>query len=149
MKGISADAWGRKAACSGIAWTESDAIFFPQGETDEQVAVAREKFCDRCPISTDCLNEALGTGQPGIFAGTSTDARKKLRRTRHRVKCPLCLAREVVWLEEATGYDSELCLACGVSWATDARPKEAAPEKPKEEAVPRDARSGRILRAAA
>jgi hypothetical protein len=146
MPKISAEVWGRQAACAGISWTESDEIFFPTSENPEAVARARESFCDRCPLLTDCLNDALDSDKPGLWAGTSTDSRRKLRRTRHRVKCPLCQAREVIGVQEATGYDSELCLACGVSWASDARPPEQDPKEPaKPGAVAHDARTGRVL----
>jgi hypothetical protein len=152
MTRIAAEIWSRSAACAGITWQESDKVFFPVSENQDAVAKARSLFCDRCPLMTDCLNDALASDRTGLWAGTTADSRRKLRRTRHRAKCPLCLATQVVTLEETTGYDSELCLACGVSWATDARPADRSPTvleaEQKVSGVVRDARSGRVLSAA-
>jgi hypothetical protein len=70
-------------------------------------------YCDRCSVLTECLNAALKNGEIGVWGGTSTWQRIQMKRKRKRQTCPSCESTDLV-------YDNtiELCLACGVSWAT-------------------------------
>jgi WhiB family transcriptional regulator, redox-sensing transcriptional regulator len=73
------------------AWTERGAcrepgvdpeLFFPVSESGpgtRQVAAARQ-FCARCPVTAQCLDWALRTGEPaGIWGGATTEERRHMR----------------------------------------------------------------------
>ena len=72
--------WLRSAACVG----EDPELFFPVGTTGpalRDVADAK-RVCARCPVSADCLDFALGSGQTtGVWGGTGEDERADLLRT--------------------------------------------------------------------
>ena len=54
------------------------------GPTDEQIARARQ-VCALCPVSAECLEAALEAPQNphGVWAGTTEDERRPIRRERH------------------------------------------------------------------
>lgn len=64
--------WVDDAACVG---SEPD-LFFPDGGTSP-AAVAT---CRRCPVVDDCLSYALNSAVDGIWGGTTTKQRIRLRR---------------------------------------------------------------------
>lgn len=99
--------WHDKAACKGTY----DPVFFPLTETDQAVAYVRDAYCNTCPVRVDCLNDANRTRSYGVWAGTSSELRAKLRKSRHRSKCPGCEERQVVKIP-----GSQICLSCGLSW---------------------------------
>ncbi|MFI7498655.1 WhiB family transcriptional regulator [Streptomyces sp. NPDC049687] len=72
--------WLRSAACVG----EDPELFFPVGTTGpalRDVADAK-RVCARCPVTTDCLAFALGSGQTsGVWGGTGEGERAELLRT--------------------------------------------------------------------
>lgn len=78
MKTNTAKNWLSRAACFGMPV----AIFFPEQHDTEKVRKAKA-ICAQCPVSDDCLEEALATPQEddlfGIYAGTSPKARRRLR----------------------------------------------------------------------
>lgn len=76
--------WFDQAACQSYAermgGPARDRIFFPaRGETTTKA----RQICAECPVSDQCLEWALVTGQKyGVWAGTSERQRRVLRRER-------------------------------------------------------------------
>ena len=67
-----------RAACRGLDPAFAIATFFPeQGASAE----AARGFCDSCPVRRECLAYALAAEDlHGVWAGTSSRQRKRLRR---------------------------------------------------------------------
>jgi len=142
--------WPERAVCKGMEQNESEELFFPAKESAENVAKIRERFCNLCPVFAECLADAIRSGGQGLWAGTSTDDRNKLRRVRARAKCPVCKSPAVIPLADTTGegsalFHSELCTACSVSWPTDRRPDEVQDTEQPDVFHIRDARTGRVV----
>lgn len=73
-----------RAACRG----EDPELFFPLGwgaNYEGQVAEAKA-VCARCPISRQCLDQALEWNAEGVWGGTTDDERRGLRRGRRRAQ---------------------------------------------------------------
>lgn len=104
--------WQDSAACNGL----NDDTFFPLSETEEYARVIGEKYCDRCPVRAECLSDGVLTRSRGVWAGTTSDLRAKLRKSRSRVKCVSCGQRQIVRVD-----GSQICLGCAISWPS---PKE-------------------------
>jgi WhiB family redox-sensing transcriptional regulator len=72
--------WLLRAACVGA---DPD-LFFPVGSTGpalEEIAAAK-RVCARCPVISECLAWALGSGQTsGVWGGTCEEERAALLRT--------------------------------------------------------------------
>lgn len=102
-------AWQDRAACDGRAEVD----FFPESRGGEEHFAPKleERFCRTCPVRVQCLHSAIEQQDYGIWAGTTTQQRRKLMRVRERVKCPLCENRTLV-----PSDDIDICLACGTSW---------------------------------
>lgn len=47
-----------------------------------------KKICQRCPYIEECFAYALATNQEGIWGGTTTNERNKIRRAKLRQKYP-------------------------------------------------------------
>jgi WhiB family transcriptional regulator, redox-sensing transcriptional regulator len=77
--------WRHRAICRD----EDPELFFPVGNSGPallQIAEAKA-VCGRCPVSNDCLNWALETGQDaGVWGGLSEDERRSLKRRRARAR---------------------------------------------------------------
>jgi WhiB family transcriptional regulator, redox-sensing transcriptional regulator len=74
--------WQAHAACVGISTEE----FFPAGSSGaalDQLARAKA-ICALCPVTKQCLEYALDTGQHGVWGGMSEDERHTERRRRQR-----------------------------------------------------------------
>ncbi|MGV9254277.1 WhiB family transcriptional regulator [Streptomyces sp. NPDC003697] len=72
--------WLRSAACVG----EDPELFFPVGTIGPAVQDidAAKRICARCPVITECLAFALGSGQTaGVWGGTCEEERLALLRT--------------------------------------------------------------------
>ena len=68
----SAPEWQEGALC---AQTDPE-VFFPEKGGSVQAA---KRICWRCDVRTDCLQYALGTGEPfGIWGGLTGPERRKL-----------------------------------------------------------------------
>jgi hypothetical protein len=66
-----------QAACNGVDVN----LFFPDSAVQEQSIVkAMERMCNECPIYKQCLNYALHVKVDGIWAATSPNTRKAMRR---------------------------------------------------------------------
>jgi WhiB family transcriptional regulator, redox-sensing transcriptional regulator len=70
--------WRHRAACRGA---DPD-IWFPistEGPSQSQVAYAKS-FCERCPVTTECLNWALSIGVDyGVWGGHTAEERRAFR----------------------------------------------------------------------
>lgn len=71
--------WRIKAACRGM----SPSMFVVErgGDTSEAKAI-----CVTCPVTTECLNDAVTTGDLGIRGGTSERDRRRIRAGRAKQK---------------------------------------------------------------
>lgn len=75
-----ADLWRKEALCIGLPLT----TFFPESAESNLPA---KKICQECPVRIDCLDYAIATTQDfGIWAGTTSEERKKIRRMVNRGK---------------------------------------------------------------
>lgn len=93
-------------------------LFFPRDEMRGQDHLLARDYCNRCPVRFQCLAYALHNREEGIWGGTSTDERYRLRKNRSRAHCPVCSAAEVA--RDETGQSPwEVCIACGSSWKAD------------------------------
>lgn len=112
--------WQAHSACRPDRLAAADIspdIFFPYLETAAILANLRERFCNLCPVTSQCLDQAQAIQASGIWAGMTTAERRAMGRRRTRVKCPVCSAGE-----PATVDGVQVCAACGSSWEPD-RPR--------------------------
>jgi WhiB family transcriptional regulator, redox-sensing transcriptional regulator len=75
--------WRHRAACRD----EDPELFFPVGTSGPALLqIAEAKIaCRRCPVSTECLNWALASGQDtGVWGGMSEDERRAVKRRNAR-----------------------------------------------------------------
>lgn len=72
--------WMKEANCRGL---DPD-LFFPERGESIEPAVA---VCRECLVGAECLKYAidLGYNEPGIYAGTSLNERRRIMRRRRRV----------------------------------------------------------------
>ncbi|MER6128021.1 WhiB family transcriptional regulator [Streptomyces sp. NPDC001795] len=71
--------WLRYAACVG----EDPELFFPVGTTGPAIeeTAAAKRVCRRCPVTAECLDWALNSGQTaGVWGGTGEQERAELLR---------------------------------------------------------------------
>ena len=116
--------WIHRARCHQLEPDEADLMFFPPRENEAAAEAAGRIACNLCPVAADCLRYALVHRTTGVWAGTTTDARTRMLKTRTRVKCPVCHALEpVVRIENRSGRQVawQICLHCGASWQADRR----------------------------
>jgi WhiB family redox-sensing transcriptional regulator len=75
--------WRHRASCRD----EDPELFFPVGTGGpalRQLAEAKT-VCRRCPVTAECLQEALGNGSDwGVWGGTSEDERRRTSRAARR-----------------------------------------------------------------
>jgi WhiB family redox-sensing transcriptional regulator len=78
--------WRHSALCRD----EDPELFFPIGSSGPallQVDSAKA-VCQRCPVTSSCLQWALDSGQDaGVWGGMSEDERRALKR--HTIRTPL------------------------------------------------------------
>ena len=111
--------WQTRAACRD---TDPE-LFFPPSENDTSAIVAAHlaavrPVCGACPVSTECLREALDTGQDhGLWAATTPTERRAIRRQRLAGTPdpvadgePMCPACDLLFALPAV--DGELCSTC-------------------------------------
>ncbi|MBV9142306.1 MAG: WhiB family transcriptional regulator [Pseudonocardiales bacterium] len=75
--------WRHRAACRD----EDPELFFPVGTSGPALLQITEAkaVCRRCPVSAECLNWALASGQDaGVWGGMSEDERRALKRRNAR-----------------------------------------------------------------
>jgi Transcription factor WhiB len=105
--------WRERAACGEV---DPD-TFTPTVETPNGLAQVNARFCNACPVRSNCLNSALINNDFGYWGGTDTAQRRALRRVRNRAKCPLCTGGNLV-----VTSTHEVCVSCGASWKSGLRP---------------------------
>ena len=113
--------WLDRAICD-----EDEFDFTPPTETLAGLEVA-QRWCNICPVREECLMTAMRNGWQGYWGGTMTADRRKLKALKYRAKCPCCLSVNVV-----TVSTSQVCIACGRSWAVARAPVPAEPKRPSE-----------------
>ncbi|KUO19410.1 WhiB family transcriptional regulator [Streptomyces dysideae] len=72
--------WLRRAACVGA----DPELFFPVGTKGPALRdiAAAKRICARCPVTVQCLDFALDSGQAsGVWGGTCEEERVELLRT--------------------------------------------------------------------
>lgn len=63
-------AWQLNAACRG----QPTDLFFPsRGESNDEA----KAICRQCPVTSQCLAQALELGEMGVWAGLSERARRR------------------------------------------------------------------------
>lgn len=73
--------WRHDAACKEL---DTD-LFFPEQGASRRRIQAAKNVCRVCPVSTECLDYALGTGSHGgIWGGMVERERQKVRRRRSK-----------------------------------------------------------------
>ena len=55
-------------------------IFFPEDEEDRIQSLLAKSICSTCAVQSQCLTLALDERLEGIWGGTTTEERRKLRR---------------------------------------------------------------------
>lgn len=77
--------WRHEAECRN----EDPELFFPVGNTGPALVQIEEAkaVCRRCPVSAQCLEWALQSGQDsGVWGGLSEDELRAMRRRMNRVR---------------------------------------------------------------
>lgn len=99
--------WHHRAACRSSRRGRIDPeLFFPLGTEPDREAKAKQ-VCARCPVTQDCLEEALDNNlYDGVWGGLNPDERRKLKR-RVRTK-----ALAEVPPEERPVADEKYCRVC-------------------------------------
>lgn len=67
--------WMKNAPCEGHGH-----LFFE--ESRPTVVSRARKLCEQCAFSTQCLEHAIRNNEVGVWAGLTTNQRKKLVRSR-------------------------------------------------------------------
>jgi len=67
--------WHKNAVCIGVPYAE----FFPERGGNGASITAIRRYCNRCPVRTDCLDYAMSCGPmlTGIWGGTTQNWRRK------------------------------------------------------------------------
>lgn len=113
--------WMADAGCRG-----ADFEFVPTTETYDGLASALT-WCNVCPVREECLLTAMKNGWSGYWGGTMTAERARLKAPKHRVKCPLCKAVNLIKVDT-----SQVCVACGRSWPVGPSPAVHREKRPSE-----------------
>lgn len=99
--------WQVGARCRGL-W---DIFIDDVDDNARRPSAEVEAICSSCPVKTECLDYALERKPSGVWGGTTEYQRRQLLAGKERVFCPGCGSSEVF-----DHGDSEICLACGISW---------------------------------
>lgn len=110
-------------------------LFFPANEDEGAKQEEAKRLCSACPAQSQCFMKAMEMRYEGIWGGTSTAERQKLRKNRSRAHCPKCQSIDVARVTR-DGSNFEVCISCGVSWRAD------ADQVPHTGARPADGRVG-------
>ena len=66
--------WMKEAACRDV----DTSVFFAKQPKDRLVDAAK-RICAGCEVNRQCLNFAIATRAVGVWGGTTTEERRKLR----------------------------------------------------------------------
>ena len=76
VSAVTPPAWHERAACRGM----DVEVFFPEAGGQLQ-AEAAKRVCARCPVTAECLADALKSGLAhGVWGGMSARERKRMTR---------------------------------------------------------------------
>ena len=86
--------WRESAACAGV----DPEMFFPGtgGNRHMDTYAEARRVCARCPVTLQCLEDALAHEEWGMRGGLTPDEQHQLRKDRQRVKADLGKATECV-----------------------------------------------------
>jgi WhiB family transcriptional regulator, redox-sensing transcriptional regulator len=115
-------AWMQAGSCHG----QPLALFYPDPPLHTGIGLDAAKLCYQCPVQAECLNWALVRDEWGTWGGTSVQDRKALRRGIVRKMCPACGNRR----PQGDG-ETQVCMACGLSWTVRQRRANTEPESPR------------------
>lgn len=73
--------WYRHAACAGA---DPD-LFFADSRREPRLVAQAKTFCGGCLAATHCLAYALEHGMDGVWGGTTTRERRRMRRPSNRI----------------------------------------------------------------
>lgn len=79
------------ASCWGI---ETD-FFFPEANTVTEENRQAKKICNGCIVKQDCLTYALHYKVSGIWGGTSTKERERIRKQLNIIAKPITNERHI------------------------------------------------------
>lgn len=107
-------AWKLRGACIDA----NPEIFFPSegghgSSYLKRLELVAKAYCHACPVSGNCLDEALLNDEFGVWGGTTRKERVRLKRRASRVFCTRCRSKNI-----RQSGDGEICLFCGLSWAS-------------------------------
>ena len=68
--------WTRDAACADVAVS----AFYPEKQDARAVIQAARAICATCPVAGPCLQWALDHDEAGVWAGTTEEQRRQMRR---------------------------------------------------------------------
>lgn len=66
--------WVEDAACYGMGWD----LFFPDRPDSKKAIEKAKKVCAGCPVKAQCLDYAIETDSPGIWAGLGPRQRRTI-----------------------------------------------------------------------
>ncbi len=72
------EGWKSFGACSGV----DPNIFYPIEERNEEKVERAKAYCGLCAVQNTCLEYALANKEYGIWGGTTTKERGRIRRQR-------------------------------------------------------------------
>lgn len=96
--------------------------WYPADESKGIKQARARALCGVCPVRVHCRERAMEMREEGIWGGTSTAERQKLRKNRSRAKCPVCVSLDVARVEDDGRVPTETCMSCGASWKADTEP---------------------------
>lgn len=104
--------WRLQSACRNV---DPDLFFPPDDEREGLNRTRREQrakaVCWECPVSGNCLNQALERSEQGVWGGLSEEERKSVKRRGSRARCVRCGSPDKAAVE-----GGQICLYCGLSW---------------------------------
>ncbi len=87
--------WGDlpMAWIAGRACTPADLdLFFSDNDPSRLKArfaeLEAKAICQRCPVQVDCLEHAIAVGEHGIWGGTTSEERRKMKKAGSRRRVP-------------------------------------------------------------
>ena len=67
----------------GVECSQLPEVFFPEDEPDlylrKKLVVVAKQVCNDCPVRLRCFDYALSAHMIGVWGGTTTEERQKLR----------------------------------------------------------------------
>lgn len=106
--------WQDQARCLELG-KDTEMFFSEDEERPSRERTTREELakavCTPCPVKQACLQAALDGDEVGVWGGTDTQQRRKMRRRGARRSCARCGGLQVSGTATA-----QICLECGATW---------------------------------